>query len=331
MRVSIATIAAQHRLEELVLLNCATLHAKVLGFAPEGFLDLPDGRLGSIPTGYIDQLVWFYRTSGGRTCLPPGELQGADPGATWPGARSPVSDMAGEEQRVSAYWRWLDGHFRADTEHQQRHALDGGWSWVSLDNEESADYEAMHMRHSIGHSWRKYSSMGDIFSLRDPTNNPQATALIDYGKAQIIHAREHHNARLSEANYERMVHLAHFRGLGIAPEHHAVLGRDPAFECWASGTGPNTRVEYLSRDRDNRKVFAEAVFPGGVHFADLLALQTLIRRGEFHPRWLGLPAIADGGRHEIKTISDTTDNPNQPTPLSEMIANWGMGVGPVPR
>lgn len=202
-------------------------------------------------------------------------------GSGWGGHREPLADETAETARKEAYWAWLDelpltgagGEFVAD-------GVSGDAHWRRLMSADDADYEAREMRHSIGHSWGVYGEMGEVFSLRDAENVPQATVLVVDGA--VVHAREHQNARLSPENRAELVAFAQSRGWDITPDKYRFEAmRDEAPEA------ANTRLTLLHRGAGGEKIFFSAVVSGRFTEEDAAAVHEA-----FGPDELAAPLIS---------------------------------------
>ena len=111
------------------------------------------------------------------------------------------------------------------------------------------------MRHSIGHSWDKYSALGDIYSLRSGDDAPEATVLVADGV--VVHAREHRNARLSPENMTHLLDFCSLKGFKHKPDALP-------FDFHENEGCPNTMLRALQRPPRGGKEFHEVVFPGRV-------------------------------------------------------------------
>lgn len=114
---------------------------------------------------------------------------------TSPRPRVPLEDKAAETLRKESYWAEVDAKIWAPAERQPVAASTLTHDLIEINTVEEADFEAFHMRHSIGHSWDHYSKMGEIYSIRNAAGFPLATLLVAAG--MVVHARQAHNARLS--------------------------------------------------------------------------------------------------------------------------------------
>lgn len=199
----------------------------------------------------------------------------------WDGPRKPFEDEAAETARKEAYWAWLDeaaltgpgGEFVAD-------GVSGDAHWRRLMSADDADYEAREMRHSIGHGWGVYGGMGEVFSLRDAENAPQATVLVVGGV--VVHAREHQNSRLSPESRAELGALAQARGWDIRPDKYR-------FEVMAEEApeAVNTRITLLHRGAGGEKLFFSAVVSGRFTEEDAAAVHET-----FGPDELAAPLIS---------------------------------------
>jgi hypothetical protein len=223
----------------------------------------------------------------------------------WNGGRRPLEDDAAEAARTAAYWDWLASAAVGDDAPVVAWA-GLGWRWARLTTPAQADYEARHMRHSIGHSWDKYSSFGELYSLRGPDDLPEATVLVSGGR--VVHAREHENARLSPPNAAALESLAARMGWEIVPE-------PTPFDVLRDDGSPNTRLRYLHRGRDG-KAFGEAVFAGRL---DAAQMEDLFRclGGGFSPADAGLRDLradpADDAPHEVLSVKFVAAPPTEAT------------------
>lgn len=172
----------------------------------------------------------------------------------WTQGRSPVDNPEAETARVDAYWQWLGASTGGD-----RRAAFAGYAvnapllWRKIETPAQADYEAWFMHHSIGHSWDKYSALGDIYSLRSGDDKTEATVLVADGV--VIHAREHRNARLSPENRTHLLDFCQLKGFDIKPD-------DLPFDFHQNDGCPNTMLRMLRRLPVGEKEFHEVVFSG---------------------------------------------------------------------
>lgn len=241
----------------------------------------------------------------------------------WQGGRYPLADRDAEDQRVLAYWAWL--------EHQRQQGQEGGSSqfrgdgvrlatsadgraWVELASADQADFEALHMDHSIGHSWDKYSGLGRIVSLRSLEGLPEATILV--AGTAVVHAREFRNTRLSDANEAALHLLAAEMGWTIKPDRHA-------FDVLYDPEAPNTRIVYILRAQDGTKSFGQATFAGRLSDADVNDIARVLEDGKrLMPGWIGLPSLGDAdAEHELACIRDTRDQATVPVHVNLMLAD----------
>ena len=172
----------------------------------------------------------------------------------WTQGRIPFADSEAETSRVDAYWQWLEASQERDPQASfAGYAVNAPLLWRKIDTAAQADHEAWHMRHSIGHSWDKYSAMGDIYSLRSDGDTPEATVLVV--ERLVVHAREHRNARLSPDNKTHLLDFCRLKGFDIKPnalpfDFHENVG------C------TNTMLRALRRQPDGSKHFHEVVYSG---------------------------------------------------------------------
>jgi len=172
----------------------------------------------------------------------------------WTQGRSPLEDPAAEDARVDAYWQWLEVSTGRDPHADfAGYAIHAPLLWRKIETPAQADHEAWHMRHSIGHSWDKYSALGDIYSLRREGDTPEATVLVVEGL--VVHAREHRNARLSPDNKTHLLDFCRLKGFEFKP--------DPLpFDFHQNDGCSNTMLRALRRQADGSKDFHEVVFSG---------------------------------------------------------------------
>jgi hypothetical protein len=174
--------------------------------------------------------------------------------SAWTQGRSPLEDAAAEDARVDAYWQWLEASTGRDSHGAfAGYAIHAPLLWRKLETADQADHEAWHMRHSIGHSWDKYSALGDIYSLRSEGDTPEATVLVIEGL--VVHAREHRNARLSPENQAHLLDFCRLKGFKHQPD-------DLPFDFHENDGCPNTMLRALRRPPGGGKEFHEVVFAG---------------------------------------------------------------------
>jgi hypothetical protein len=236
--------------------------------------------------------------------------------------RSPLQDPSQEDLRTARYWAELEEAGQpADAASVVGSTSEGG-SWVLLSNAQDADFEAWHMRHSIGHSWDKYSSIGSIHGLRSKDGIPQVTAL-EAGGA-IIHAREARNARLSASNMALLEEFCRARGWMVQPEAHP-------FEIYG-GPGRNTCLRFLVRDADNEKTMGECILPGVASIDAIARVADAMDDARYIPLHVpGSEAFSAGGTdeaHEIMSMWPTDDAPTTTTGISEFIDAYAAGLTP---
>lgn len=232
-------------------------------------------------------------------------MMGRSPG--WNGPRVPLSDEVDENERKAAYWAYLDAAAAegavVDSASHVADAAEGG-HWVRLVSAADADFEALHMRHSIGHSFGKYGAFGEIFSLRSADGLPQATVLFSGGEA--VHAREHQNARLSDGNMAELAAFAASMGMTVRAE--------PSFDLLAwDEAAANTRLDYLHRGPDGIKTFGSVVIAGRATEGMATDLAAALPGGRrFLPEAVGMTDLrASGGDplHEIVALRHVRDEP----------------------
>lgn len=222
----------------------------------------------------------------------------------FPHSRVPLDCRKAEEARTTAYWRWLEG-VPAAVCGKGRHIsnISDGGHWSLLETASDADFEALHMRHSIGHSWEKYSGVGYIYSLRSAYGIPQATILVK--DDAVVHAREHENARLSEANMHALETLAAEMGWIVIVE-----GR--VFDSHEDGDATATRIRYLKRYGTNEKTFATVVLDGRLNEKQINDVSRAVgNHNEFDPDIYGFERLAEGqgADHEIQSVCLVCDAP----------------------
>lgn len=258
------------------------------------------------------------------------EIARLDEESAWSGHRAPLGDAAAEGERKAGYWAWLDA--RAPSGQGGEFLMRGlaeGAHWRRLTDAADADYEAREMRHSIGHSWGVYGAAGDVYSLRDARNAPQATVMAVNGV--IVHAREHQNSRLSPDNQAEMEAFAQASGLVIRPDR---LRFDVMIDdTLAAG---NTRVTLLHRGPGGRKDFFTAVVSGRFSGTDAESLHE-----EFGPDPLTAPVIgasalphgllpeADGLDLELVSLRHTAEEAG-PVSLDAFLDAMRGPDGPAP-
>jgi len=174
--------------------------------------------------------------------------------SAWTQGRSPLEDPAAEDARVDAYWQWLEASTGRDSHGAfAGYAIHAPLLWRKIETADQADHEAWHMRHSIGHSWDKYSALGDIYSLRSEGDTPEATVLVIEGL--VVHAREHRNARLSPENQAHLLDFCRLKSFDIKADALP-------FDFHENDGCPNTMLRALRRRPDGSKDFHEVVFSG---------------------------------------------------------------------
>lgn len=172
----------------------------------------------------------------------------------WTQGRAPLQDPEAETARVDAYWQWLESSQKRDPQASfAGYAVHAPLLWRKIETAYQADHEAWHMRHSIGHSWDKYSALGDIYSLRSGDKAPEATVLVADGV--VVHAREHRNARLSPENMTHLLDFCSLKGFEHKPDALP-------FDFHENEGCPNTMLRALRRPPGGGKEFHEVVFPG---------------------------------------------------------------------
>jgi hypothetical protein len=126
---------------------------------------------------------------------------------TWPEGRRPLADEARDAERRERYWSWNEatGPRPGPDSAPRVAAAPDGRAWHRLGDPLQADFEASHMRHSIGYNWDHYSAMGEILSLRSE-GLPEATVLVADGT--VVHARRRENAPLLPADLAAVRALA---------------------------------------------------------------------------------------------------------------------------
>lgn len=223
-----------------------------------------------------------------------------DPGAP----RLPLAELGDESARTQGYWDWLEAKGAIDGS-KMLERLSNRSEWRELRSASDADFEAFTMRHSIGHSWDRYSAMGRILSFRNPAGKPEFTALLADGV--FVHVREHRNARLANVNRTALDEFAERNCLEVAPEQ-------PGFDCFDRGEGSNTRIRYLQRECDNSKKFGELVVEGRLHEDAIRRIRdTTDERGSFDAGRGGLPLLSEAPEgYELLCIDFVDSVPGHP-------------------
>ncbi len=210
--------------------------------------------------------------------------------------RYPGSDEY-EDQRVQAYWDYINEHSDQIIESTTNRGVflrrADDHKLYRLYTANDADFEALHMQHSIGYNWGLYSNQGQIFSIRH-TGLPQATIMVTNGK--VVHAREHQNARLSPELMNVLERFASGFGWEIIPDKYEFDFR--------SGPGENTRIRYCIRTPE--KIFNEVIIPHRIVEDDIAMISSGGRY--FDPDVWGLPRIGHG-IHELQSIKIVDDKP----------------------
>ena len=217
-----------------------------------------------------------------------------------------------EEDRVELYWSWLEENRDVikDTSTSLL-STEQGQSLVALKTLEQADYEALHMQHSIGYNFTHYSGFGDLYSIRSPENTPLVTLLVS--KGNIIHYKEEQNASLSEKNLEILKDIADKMGWMIPSS-----SLDYSFDFFKNA-GSNTKIAYFFRDPDtNEKTFSQFYLKGLIDFKQVEDINNL--GGGFLPENLSLSGF-DNQNVEIKTIAWTDES--EDTKLKKGVLQFG--------
>ncbi len=219
--------------------------------------------------------------------------------------RTPVEDGQYENERTVAYWNWLESAYDNCTSNSEPIALDHtGLELHQLKNDHDADFEAIYMSHSIGHSWGKYSALGDIYSIREPYGRPLVTLLVIDGV--VVHAREDHNAALSEKNQGTLTRFADSQEWQIRAE--------PPFLVSLSDE-QNTAINYCFREADsNRKYFGRVVFSGRPSQEALKAKLSEFPTCVIDLKSWGLTPLSptNPGRYELLSIQSTDEPADEP-------------------
>ena len=223
--------------------------------------------------------------------------------------RFPEDEPQAEHERVTAYWEWLENNVSPDNSRPVFRI--GNNTWKRLHTPEDADFEARHMRHSIGHSWDKYSAFGYIFSLRAADNTPQATILVRGN--DVVHAREHCNARLSEESMSALRTFCFYAGFVIVPDEHP-------FEVW-TGDEENTCITYMRRT-SHGKEFTSLVLPGGISEQEIHTM-TSCGSALFTPADAGLPGE---GVHELVSVGSTEKEADVGVSADTFCRVWSTGT-----
>lgn len=234
----------------------------------------------------------------------------------WEGFRSPDPDATVEAERTGRYWDWLDAQ-EAPGEAVAEFVtyLANEPLWVrKLTSSAHADHEAHHMRHSIGHSWTKYSGLGDIFSIRSEGEVPQATILV--AGNEVIHARGAYNLRLSEEMQSALHVLCDMRGWTIRPEQRK-------FDHFYDGEEPNTLIRTAIRLEDGSIGLQETVLEGILmpDQADIVE-DGLDEQGRFNPGALEELFGDPGVRAEFICIASTSEPATSRMTVDEFVDTW---------
>ena len=210
--------------------------------------------------------------------------------------RFPENNSEKENKRKTQYWKYLK---QAKLNDNSIETKVKGWKQLLTEND--ADYEASFMQHSIGHSWLKYSSIGNIFSLRDKNNIPQVTILVKDNK--IIHAREEKNIRLSKENIISLNNFAKQMNYQISLEAYE-------FDFFLNDDDINTKIIYLLR-KDNKNHIYSIILDGQLNENDIHIIHENLHNGKyFFPNDLSLPSISGNNEeHEILLIENTMEEP----------------------
>ena len=133
----------------------------------------------------------------------------------WDGGRRPIPGDQEDAARRAEYWEWSEaaGDLPEGGAEMVSYAP-GNCHWAKLENAVQADYEARHMRHSIGYNWDHYTAMGQILSLRSQNMIPWVTILV--AENRVVHARRAANAPLGLHDLRALRALARAKGWTVA-------------------------------------------------------------------------------------------------------------------
>lgn len=123
----------------------------------------------------------------------------------WSEQRFPLEDDAQDLARINRYWEWLKQNNHNSCKPDVVARLPD-YNLVVIKNSEEADFEAFYMNHSVGFNWIKYSQMGQIFSIRDTNNYPEATLLVR--DKTVVHARSKNNEPINDRLFDIIDYFA---------------------------------------------------------------------------------------------------------------------------
>lgn len=95
--------------------------------------------------------------------------------------------------------------------HETALDLGGGWRWVRLASDLALDYEGRRMRHCVGDgAYDRFRT--DIYSLRDPDNEPHCTLEYDVQRRRVQQARGRANGDVPDKYLDGVEALLRFLG-----------------------------------------------------------------------------------------------------------------------
>lgn len=195
---------------------------------------------------------------------------------SWDHPRYPEEDNSVEEERTGIYWEWLDDQESpGDAMAEFSTYIPEQPIWVrKLTDPEHADYEAAHMRHSIGHSWGKYSSAGEIYSLRTDDERPLATVMVSEGV--VVHARGQFNTRLDAVAARALEQLCQLKGWS---QHPDPLEFDHYIDPYIGPDEENTLMRIARRGEQGEVTISEHVLEGSLDQDQASRLSDYLKRG----------------------------------------------------
>ncbi len=138
---------------------------------------------------------------------------------TWGEGRTPLPDDEADARRRARYWAWSGTQVPVDPA-PPLGALVPGYTCHAVATPAQADFEAWHMRHSVGYDFDHYSRMGDILSLRRD-GVPCVTALV--ADATVVHAVGPGNAMITDEDRAVLQVVCDARGWGL-PDNETLQG-----------------------------------------------------------------------------------------------------------
>lgn len=195
---------------------------------------------------------------------------------SWDHPRYPDEDDSVEEERTGIYWEWLDGQEApGDAMAEFSTYIPEQPIWVrKITEPEHADYEAAHMRHSIGHSWAEYNSTGDIYSLRTDDERPLATVMVSEGV--VVHARGQFNTRLDAVAARALESLCQLKGWS---QHPDPLEFDHYIDPYIARDEENTLMRVARRGDQGEVTISEHVLEGALDPDQASRLNDYLKQG----------------------------------------------------